>query len=354
MPNRLIVPCFVGALTACAAYAQPAKAPHTYSAIVVDSTMGAPMTMKVDRDGSNAVVDKTLPNTPPIHRRTYYDLQKHQSRTMDVNSPEAGCNSANFSGDWGDPFEMSAAFMKDLAGDNPRQTGTESLNGFATKVLEAGAAGPQHIKVWLDSTYGLVVKAQMGPQTLMEIKQLSLAKPAAAILALPVACAAAPPPPPTEGQRFAAETGGNAADFANAIMPPPSPDSCSVLLRAVQAGSMQPIAGGWQVAIDTTVDPNHMPSYSMGESANGHATFSGGGLHEVTAQMRNGELRIDNAPPQFDVEAYFGRGGSASALIYRHCVSPRTVLLLVVKNPAKLSDGADWLWVKSGRFAAGN
>jgi hypothetical protein len=27
------------------------------------------------------------------------------------------------------------------------------------------------------------------------------------------------------------------------------------------------------------------------------------------------------------------------------------VLLLVVKNPQKLSDGADWLRVKSGRFA---
>ena len=48
------------------------------------------------------------------------------------------------------------------------------------------------------------------------------------------------------------------------------------------------------------------------------------------------------------------RDSVASALIYRNCIAPQTVLLLVVKNPAKVTDGADWLWAKSGKFAAGN
>jgi hypothetical protein len=43
-------------------------------------------------------------------------------------------------------------------------------------------------------------------------------------------------------------------------------------------------------------------------------------MREVTAQLRNGVVRIDNAPPQFQVEAYFGKGGDASALLYRNCV----------------------------------
>jgi len=38
-------------------------------------------------------------------------------------------------------------------------------------------------------------------------------------------------------------------------------------------------------------------------------------------------------------------------MIYRHCFAPQTVLLYVVKNPAKLSDGGDWLYVKSGKYA---
>jgi hypothetical protein len=89
----------------------------------------------------------------------------------------------------------------------------------------------------------------------------------------------------------------------------------------------------------------------MGVGADGHVRFSGGGLHEVTAQIRNGVLRIDNVPPQFDLETAFGNAGSSSSLIYRHCFAPETVLLYVVKNPAKISDGGDWLWVKSGKYA---
>jgi hypothetical protein len=30
------------------------------------------------------------------------------------------------------------------------------------------------------------------------------------------------------------------------------------------------------------------------------------------------------------------------------------VLLLVIKNLAQLGDGTDWLWVKSGKYVAGN
>ena len=97
---------------------------------------------------------------------------------------------------------------------------------------------------------------------------------------------------------------------------------------------MQPIVSGFQVAIDTTVDQDHPASYNVGISAEGHATFKGGGLHEVTAQLRNGTFRIDNAPKLFYLDAQFGKGGEASANIYRTCVSPQTVLLPVVKNPA--------------------
>jgi hypothetical protein len=68
--------------------------------------------------------------------------------------------------------------------------------------------------------------------------------------------------------------------------------------------------------------------------------------------MRNGVLRIDGAPDHFDLETAFGNGGSGSALIYKQCFAPQTMLLYVIKNPDKLSDGGEFLWVKSGKYAA--
>ena len=85
-----------------------------------------------------------------------------------------------------------------------------------------------------------------------------LTVPPASVLAMPAACSGISAPP-TEAEQIAAATGGNAADFANAIMPPASPsrNSCTVLLRVVRAGSMAPLASGFQVALDKTVDLDH-------------------------------------------------------------------------------------------------
>ena len=73
--------------------------------------------------------------------------------------------------------------------------GTETVNGFVTKVMESGAAGPGHKKVWLDTTSGLIIKAEIGAKMIIEVRQLSLTKPATSLFAVPAACAAAPPPP---------------------------------------------------------------------------------------------------------------------------------------------------------------
>ena len=318
-------------------------------------------TQTISRNGSKALIDQSMPPSPErpkgFHTRTLYDLQTNTSFTWDLNQAPMPCSTATFSGSWGDPFSPdSIATPADLAKQNAKPAGAETVNGFATKVFEIEQ--PAKMKVWVEGKYGLVVKVQMTqaggqPQNVAEIKQLSLAAPPASTFVLPAACAAAASAPriPTEPERIAAETGGNAADFVNAGTGPGSQNSCIVLFRVVRAGSMEPIATGFQVAVDPTVDIQHPASYTMGVGADGHVRFSGGGLHEVTGQIRNGVLRIDNVPPQFDLETAFGNAGSSSALIYRHCFAPETVLLYVVKNPAKISDGGDWLWVKSGKYA---
>jgi hypothetical protein len=104
--------------------------------------------------------------------------------------------------------------------------------------------------------------------------------------------------------------------------------------------------------VDLTSATEPTASHTVGISQSGRATFSGGGLHEIASPTHNGVFRIDHAPAQFDLETAFGNAGDTQAIIYLQCFAPQTVLLYVVKNPANISDGGEWLWVKSGKYAA--
>ena len=329
------------------AQGQTAKQPQAYSITEVNAMMGPAMTMKIDRDGPQVVVETTLTPaagatpSPGAHTRTYYDLQNHKNYTVDLENTTAVCSRGDFSGDWGDPFDMSTGLIKELAPQNPKQTGSETVNGFAAKVMET-PAGPEHAKVWLDPTSGLVVKAQVGAQTVVEIKRLSLAKPAAALFVIPAKCGSAPP---TASERVAAATAGKEGEFVDAIQAHSSPNTCPVVFRVVHAGTMAPITSGFQLAIDRTPDDTSASHYSMDSTADGHLAF-GGGLREVTGQLQSGTMHLPGPPAQFYLEAGFGKGGSGGALIHRQCLGSPAVLLLVVKNPENLTDGADWLWVK--------
>jgi len=342
--------------------AQYAAPPDAYSVTEVNAMMGTPVTMQIYRDGAKALVDQSFSgqgSAKSTHTRTLYDLKAKTSLTWDLNNTTLPCGVATFSGDWGDPFAASAELNADLAKQHPTQVGAATLNGIPTKVLEATAIPDAKSKVWVDTKFGLIIRwittGKSGqPQTMVDVKKLDLSKPAASVFVLPPACARAAksPRPQTGEERIASATGGSAQDFADATMPPASKNACTVLFKVVRAGSMEPVTSGFQVAVDKNVDVDHPAHYVMGVGANGKATFSGGGLHEETAQMHDGVLRIDNAPAQFDVELAFGKAGYSSALIYRQCLAPQTTLLLVVKSPDKLSDGTHWLWVKSGKRTA--
>lgn len=201
------------------------------------------------------------------------------------------------------------------------------------------ATAPQgKARVWLQPKYGLVLKMEFTPPggtttTMMEIQSVSFA------------------PPPTDGDRIAAETGGHAADFELAMQGPASGDSCAVIFHGVRAVRMTPVTSGFQLALDRTVDADHMGSDTIGLGEVGHSTFRGGGLDEVTGRLQNGMMRIESPPPQFDIETAFGKAGSCSGFLYRKCFGPQTALPYVLQNPDRHSDGADWLWVKSDRHA---
>ncbi len=351
--------CLTGSASLALLSGQPASTPTAYTVTQVNSMFGPTVTMTVYRNGSKALIENSqepnAANPKGSRTRSLYDLQAHTNFTWSLPETEGGCGTGSFSGDWGDPFASAA----DLANQGAKQTGTENFNGASANVLEAAYPGGK-VKAWVDAKTGLVMKAQMTPdggaaKTVIETKKFTAGPPAASVFALPAVCAAAANAPhvPTEAERIDTETGGHGSDFVNGIYGPGSAGGCLVTFRIVKAGTMEPVTVPYQVAIDTTYDQDHPPSYSMGVSDSGHMTYSGGGLHEITDQIHNGVLRLAGLPKYFNIAVQFGKaGGAGPGLIYRQCFKPQTVLLLVVKNPDKISEGADWLWVKSGKYAA--
>ncbi len=310
-----------------------AQAPTAYSVTQVNSMFGPGVTQKIYRDGSKALIDNQAPGqngAAGSHVRTLYDLAAGKSITWDVANPSTPCSSGAFKGDWGDPFAAGEAMKADIMKSGPKETGAETIGGISAKIYE-GTDGGTAFKVWIDPKSGLLIRVDLvssgAAQTIMEIKEASFARPSASVFAVPPSCTEAlnAPPAPTDGERFAKETGGQPGDFLNANMAPSSASSasCTLLLRPVAAGTMQPLTG-YKVKIDDS---------------------------DKTAQVRNGVLRIDNAPEHFNVSLDFGNAGGAFAMIYRQCPKPQTVLLMVAKDPSAMGKGVDWMLVQSGKFA---
>ena len=167
--------------------------------------------------------------------------------------------------------------------------------------------------------------------------------------AFAIAFVMAPAPQLARPGDLAAETGGHAERYVDAVTTPATDQPCTVQVGFVLAGTLQSVTGGFQLAIDTQVDLDHPAAYKIGLSEDGHSHFSGGGLHEVTADFKNGVLTLPNPPKFFDVEAAFGPGHAASALIQRHCFGAQTRLVYVLDNPQTGVEGGDWLWDRGER-----
>ena len=321
MPKRLMLSCLATAAIACAQYTPP---PLSYTLVQQNSLFGPDTTTRFYRDGSKAALDIVHPGT---HVRSVYDLQAHTSIGWDASQAAAECGNGAFTGDWGDPFVGAAGIMEELNKQHPTPAGTETVNGVSAKVSEfvmEGATGKS--KVWIDPKYGMIMRilmAQPGgaPKVAFETTQMTFATPPAAMF-VPACKAAAPVP--TDDDKIAAITGGPGSDYAFANKGEPSGASggCMILFHVVRAGSMTPVTSGFQVFVDGKQVP----------------------------VLPNGLTRLVNMPKQFELDVRVPDGGSFTPIV-RQCNKPQTTLLMVVKNWEKLGQGADFLWVKSGKFA---
>jgi len=321
MPKRLMLSCLATAAIAWAQYAPP---PLSYTVVQNNTLFGPATTTSFYRNGSKAAMDIVHPGT---HVRSVYDLQAHTNITWDASQAAAECGNSAFTGDWGDFFIAAAGVMDDLNKQHPTPAGTEAVNGVSAKVSEfvmEGATGKS--KVWIDPKYGMIMRilmAQPGgaPKVAFETTQMTFATPPAAMF-VPACKAAAPIP--TDDDMIAAITNGPGSDYAFANKGEPSGASggCMILFHVVRAGSMTPVTSGFQVFVDGTQVP----------------------------VLPNGLTRLVNMPKQFNLDVRVPSGG-ATAPIFRQCNKPQTTLLMAARNWDKLGEGADWLWVKSGKFA---
>jgi len=177
----------VALLTGCVSglRCQTANAPTTYTVAENNAMFGSTMIVKIYRNGSKALVDsRSGPDwtgPKPMHTRAIYDLNTQRSLIWDLTDSSVPCGNSTFSGSWGDPFEDSASLLADVYKQNPKQLGPETVHGMTAKVLEADDPA-RKTKVWVDTKYGLLLKAQSipangAPLTILEVTDVSYSAP---------------------------------------------------------------------------------------------------------------------------------------------------------------------------------
>jgi hypothetical protein len=341
----------------------PAQTPPTAYTITQALAGSNAGTMTVYRSGSLAVIETKHPaepgGTPAYRLLSLYDLKAGVSHSWDPTATPISCSAGTFSGDWGDPYQSTTELTAGIAKGELKPTGVETINGIPTKVY-SGASQGMNIKAWLDQKDGLVIKAGFGAPggpmtTMVDIRSVSLATPPASVFVLPAACTGVKPPP-TAAELMAEETGDSGANFVNASYGPGSKNSCSIVIRVVAPKTMAPVTLKWQAAIDTTYnqDDPTPPHYEFGVGRDGSSTFAGGGIHEITGQIHNDMLRIDNPPAYFNLAMNVIQPGHGTGigLVYRQCFAPVTMLYYILKDPNDPGSGGDYLYAKAGKYAA--
>lgn len=338
------------------AFASQVAAQTPPTAYTITSAVEGPEqgTMTVNRSGSMVLMELKRGASRTL---TLYDLTAKTSSSWIPGATPAVCSAGTFSGDWGDPFAMTAELSGSIAKGELKAAGSETLNGIATKVYTGTTQGAS-LKAWFDEKDGLVIRATMSApggasMTMADIRSVSFTPPAASLFALPAGCGAAKPAL-TPAQVIADETGDSGDNFVNGMYGPGSKNSCSIVVRVVASKTMAPITGRWQIAIDTTYNVDSPPAYKFGVRNDGTATFSGGGMREITGQIQNDMVRIDNPPAYFNLSLNVVQPGhgAGDALVYRQCFAPVTMLYYVLKDVGDPGQGGDFLYARAGKYAA--
>jgi len=165
----------------------------------------APTQVTLHRDGPKEFIEQVIPPSPgrPTEFRSHilYDFQAHKIWTKVLSEPGTPCSVMEYASSAApaefDFISGGADLVKEFTNDGkniPQTIGKEVLNGIPTTVEEVGSPQGKG-KIWLADQGGFPVKV-MGPgadgklETIIEIKQLSFAKPPASVFTPPAGCQA--------------------------------------------------------------------------------------------------------------------------------------------------------------------
>jgi hypothetical protein len=176
------------AIAACllaAALPAGADAPKTYSMTVHVNLIVNGEVDQVSRDGSKEAVEQTVNGQ---HNHLLYDFKAHKLYNKADNS---ACSVESY-GDPAAPEPLDtvggADFLKDLMAASPQLLGDDTVNGIAAKHYTASSKG-QAEDFWVAEPQHVLVKAVTGAgKVLVEVENLSFAKPPAAALKRPHGC----------------------------------------------------------------------------------------------------------------------------------------------------------------------
>ena len=176
------------------------RVPTVYSYIQDPATgiMGSSV-VKVARDGPKEAIDQILPVGPgrakEFHNHILYDLQAHKIYTKLVSDPSVPCSVMTYTSpavpDEFDVITASADSMKDFLA-HAQLLRRETVNGIPAKVMEL-TADQMKVTAWIADPGGFPVKEVIVPPggaatTMLEVKQLSFARPPASAFAPPTGC----------------------------------------------------------------------------------------------------------------------------------------------------------------------
>jgi len=165
---------------------------------------GQPSTVKIYRADSKELVELTIApwsaNAKGVHMSYLFDFEAHKAYTRDLD--HNACSwmkyiSADAPTNY-DPITGSAQAMPKLAkaiGGTLKVLGTESVNGIPAKIEGISSPGaPDLFKGWVAEKGDFMIKfvgpapGTGKPETTFEVKQMSFARPPAAVFAAPTGC----------------------------------------------------------------------------------------------------------------------------------------------------------------------
>jgi len=202
--HRFHVQCLVavalGALPALPLAQAPDPQTYSYVQDPAASVLGRAI-VKVARDGPREAIDQILPVGPgrakEFHAHHLYDFEAHKIYTRIVSDPSVPCTVMTYTSP-AVPQEFDvitgsagSGSMKDLLA-HATMVRREAVNGIPARVMEVTASNMKET-VWMADPGGFPVKVVLLPPggtatTMLEVKQLSFARPPASAFTPPSGC----------------------------------------------------------------------------------------------------------------------------------------------------------------------